>query len=91
MLGHQADERDYTPAGLILRDLGVRSVRLVTNNPTKLDALERLGVQIAARVPIQPTVHSQNRGYLNTKAQRMHHLLDLAFAGKNGDNGNGKH
>ncbi len=90
-LGHGADERDYTPAGLILRDLGVRSVRLMTNNPTKIDALETLGVLVTERVPIQPTVHSQNRGYLDTKARRMDHLLDLALAGKNGDKSNGNH
>ncbi|MBI5303694.1 MAG: GTP cyclohydrolase II [Chloroflexi bacterium] len=92
-LGHDVDERDYTPASLILRDLGVRSVRLITNNPRKLDALDRLGVQITARVPIQPTVHSQNRGYLDTKARRMNHLLDLALKpnGNNGDKPNGNH
>jgi len=75
-LGHQADERDYTPAALMLRDLGVRSVRLITNNPAKVEALEKLGVPVAERVPIQPTVHDHNAHYLDTKARRMRHLLD---------------
>jgi 3,4-dihydroxy 2-butanone 4-phosphate synthase/GTP cyclohydrolase II len=92
-LGHSADERDYTPAGLILRDLGIRSVRLMTNNPTKLEALVKLNVPVVERVPLPPTVHAHNKNYLDTKARRMHHLLDLPvfdILGNNG-NGNGKH
>ncbi len=78
-LGHRADERDYTPAGLILRDLGVRSVRLMTNNPTKLEALGALGITIVERVPLQPTVHADNQRYLDTKVRRMRHLLNLPW------------
>jgi 3,4-dihydroxy 2-butanone 4-phosphate synthase/GTP cyclohydrolase II len=92
-LGHGADERDYTPAALILRDLGVRSVRLMTNNPQKVDALNELNVPVVERVPIQPTVHKHNQHYLDVKARRMNHMLDLpdlAIAMANG-NGNGKH
>jgi GTP cyclohydrolase II len=89
-LGHQADERDYTPAGLILQDLGVRSVRLMTNNPTKLDALRDLGIPVSARVPILPTVHDQNRSYLDTKARRMNHLFE-SVAVPSSDKPNGKH
>jgi 3,4-dihydroxy 2-butanone 4-phosphate synthase/GTP cyclohydrolase II len=77
-LGHQADERDYTPAARMLRDLGVGSVRLITNNPTKVEALERLGVPVRERVPIQPTVHGHNAHYLDTKVRRMRHLLDAS-------------
>ena len=95
MLGHRADERDYTPAGLMLRDLGVRSVRLMTNNPTKLNALGTLGVPVVERVPLQPTVHAGNHHYLDTKARRLHHLLDLPLTGVSDGhehgNGNGKH
>ncbi len=92
LLGHRADERDYTPAGCILRDLGVRSVRLMTNNPTKLEALKALGVPVTERVPLPPTVHSHNQLYLHTKARRMHHLLDLPVTVLSGNgNGNGKH
>ncbi|HRE30134.1 MAG TPA: GTP cyclohydrolase II, partial [Anaerolineales bacterium] len=48
-LGHQADERDYTVAALILRDWGVRSIRLLTNNPLKIDSLRALGVNVTGR------------------------------------------
>ncbi len=76
MLGRAADERDYTPAVLILRDLGVRSVRLLTNNPAKLEALRALNIPVIERVPLLPTVHRFNQNYLNTKARRMRHWLD---------------
>lgn len=77
VLGHQADERDYTVAARILEDLGAMSILLLTNNPTKMQALKELGITIAARLPIQPTVHKDNAGYLRTKARRMNHLLDF--------------
>ena len=77
-LGHQADERDYSAAACILADLGVRSVRLMTNNPTKIEGLRALGVRIVDRVPLEPTVHAENAGYLQTKVKRMHHLLTLS-------------
>ena len=76
-LGHQADERDYSAAACILADLDVRSVRLMTNNPTKIEGLRALGVRIVDRVPLEPTVHPENAGYLHTKVKRMHHLLTL--------------
>jgi len=77
MLGHQADERDYTAAALILQDLAVRSVRLLTNNPTKIESLTDMGIPVRARVPLQASVTPQNAGYLQTKIERMSHLLDL--------------
>ncbi len=77
LLGHQADERDYTVAALILKDLGVHSVRLLTNNPEKIESLQALGVSVPARVPLQPIVTSENAAYLTTKAQRMNHLFNL--------------
>jgi GTP cyclohydrolase II len=78
LLGHQVDERDYTMAAGILADLGVQSIRLLTNNPLKINHLRELGVQVTERVPVEPTVNADNYQYLFTKAQRMHHLLDLA-------------
>jgi GTP cyclohydrolase II len=78
LLGHQADERDYTVAALILKDLGVHSVRLLTNNPKKIESLQELDVSVAARVSLQPRVTSENAAYLTTKAERMNHLFDLA-------------
>jgi len=76
-LGHQADERDYTVAALILQDLGARSIRLLTNNPSKLLRLQELGVPVTERVPLASTVNADNAQYLFTKALRMNHLLDL--------------
>jgi 3,4-dihydroxy 2-butanone 4-phosphate synthase/GTP cyclohydrolase II len=78
MLGHQADERDYTIAALILKNLGVQSILLLTNNPLKIESLQELGVSVTARVPLQPRVTTENAAYLTTKAQRMNHQLNLA-------------
>ncbi len=77
ILGHQADGRDYTIAALILKDLNVSSVRLLTNNPLKIDSLRELGVTVKKRMPLQPTVNEDNAKYLETKALRMNHLLKL--------------
>jgi 3,4-dihydroxy 2-butanone 4-phosphate synthase/GTP cyclohydrolase II len=91
MLGHQADERDYTVAGLILRDLGVGSVRLLTNNPRKIESLQELGVSVTDRVPLKPRVTSENAAYLTTKAERMNHLFTptplIEVLSSNGSNG----
>ncbi len=76
-LGHQPDERDYTVAGLMLRDLGIRSINLITNNPTKIAELRRLGVTVAQRTPIEVPPRPENLRYLHTKAKRMDHLLRL--------------
>lgn len=80
MLGHQADEREYWAAADILRDLGVQGVRLLTNNPAKIEELRRYGVDVIERVPLQPSVHSDNAAYLQTKVTRMRHLLHLPAA-----------
>ena len=78
MLGHQADARDYTIAALIIRDLGIQSVSLMTNNPAKIDDLTSLGIRVSNRVPLEPqTVTANNRKYLFTKMRRMKHILDL--------------
>ncbi len=87
MLGHQADERDYTAASLILQSLAVKSLRLITNNPTKIESLQALGIKVTERIPLQPKITADNAEYLVTKVQRMRHLLDL-----NGwANGDGHH
>jgi GTP cyclohydrolase II len=78
ILGHQADERDYTIAARILEDLGVLSVRLLTNNPGKIMHLEELGIPVDERVPLETTIYADNAEYLFTKANRMNHLLNLA-------------
>jgi GTP cyclohydrolase II len=82
LLGHGEDERDYATAALILKDLGVPSVRLLTNNPLKIESLQAYGIAVAARVPLPPRVTAENATYLLTKVLRMSHLLSLdAFAG----------
>ena len=81
MLGHQADEREYWAAAGILEDLGVTRVRLLTNNPAKIEHLRALGMDVQARVPIEPTVHADNAGYLETKVARMRHMLGMPVSG----------
>jgi len=77
LLGHQADERDYTIAALILEDLQVRSVSLLTNNPLKIKSLRELGIVVERQLPLHPTVNEGNFRYLLTKALRMNHLLNV--------------
>ncbi|MCC6456429.1 MAG: GTP cyclohydrolase II [Caldilineaceae bacterium] len=77
MLGHQADEREYSAAAAILSDLGILSIRLMTNNPTKIDHLADLGIAIIERLPLSSTVTHDNAAYLATKVERMRHLLTL--------------
>lgn len=89
MLGHEADERDYSIGALILQDLGISSVRLLTNNPEKIESLEQHGVAVRDRVPLGPHMNRHNADYLRTKVHRMRHMLDLAP--KNGTNGHGEH
>ena len=80
-LGFAPDERDYAVAAQILRDLDMVDVRLLTNNPQKVQALGRLGIHVASREPIEVTPTADNARYLATKRDRMGHLLihtDLA-------------
>jgi len=77
MLGHEADSRDYTAAALILRELGVSSIKLLTNNPEKIEHLQAFGLQISRRIPLQVDITPENAGYLKTKVEKMRHLLEL--------------
>ncbi|WP_235735147.1 bifunctional 3,4-dihydroxy-2-butanone-4-phosphate synthase/GTP cyclohydrolase II [Nocardioides alcanivorans] len=80
-LGLPADGRHYGAATQILRDLGVSSVRLLTNNPDKVSNLEDYGVRVAERVPLTPHPNDHNIAYLMTKRDRMgHQLPDLDSA-----------
>ena len=74
-LGFDADERVYLPAAEMLRQLGFRMIRLLTNNPDKVAALERYGIRIAERVPHVFPANGHNEHYLRTKATRSGHLL----------------
>ncbi|MEV3859665.1 bifunctional 3,4-dihydroxy-2-butanone-4-phosphate synthase/GTP cyclohydrolase II [Streptomyces sp. NPDC050095] len=74
-LGLPADARDYAAGAQILADLGVRSLRLMTNNPDKVDALTRHGLEVTAREPMPITAGEHNLRYLRTKRDRMGHDL----------------
>jgi GTP cyclohydrolase II len=77
MLGHGADEREYALAARILEDLGISSIRLMTNNPSKIEGLSGEGIIISARVGFESTVTPENKRYLQTKVERMSHVLNL--------------
>ena len=76
-LGFKPDLRDYGIGAQILRDLGVRRMRLLTNNPKKIVGLEGYGLSVAERVPIEVTPTRRNRAYLTTKRDKLGHLLTL--------------
>jgi 3,4-dihydroxy 2-butanone 4-phosphate synthase/GTP cyclohydrolase II len=75
-LGLPIDARDYSAAASVLQELGIRSVRLITNNPAKILGLEMDGVDVIERVPIETIANEHNAPYLRAKASRMGHLLD---------------
>jgi len=74
-LGYPADLRDYGIGAQILVDLGIKEIRLLTNNPRKVIGLEGYGLKIAERVPLEVEPNSINRRYLETKRDKMNHLL----------------
>ncbi|MFN3914689.1 MAG: GTP cyclohydrolase II [Aquabacterium sp.] len=75
-LGFAADLRNFDVAAQILDFLGVSSVRLMTNNPRKVDTLRQHGVRIDERVPVRSDVQSENERYLGTKARKLGHHID---------------
>ena len=75
-LGFAADPREYGIGAQILVDLGVRSMRLLTNNPAKRAGLEGYGLSIVERVPLETRPNAENIGYLRTKREKMGHLLE---------------
>lgn len=75
-LGFAADARDYDFSAQILKKLGAKKIRLLSNNPEKVRQLEAAGIQVVERVPCQPRVSSISRSYLQTKKKKMGHLLD---------------
>ena len=76
-LGFRADERNYGIGAQILRDLGVRRMRLMTNNPGKYIALDGYGLEIVERVPLEVPATDRTRAYLEAKRDKMGHLLKL--------------
>jgi GTP cyclohydrolase II len=77
-LGFRDDERDYAVAAHMIRSLDVRSIRLMTNNPSKIDQLTRYGIPVASRIPHVMPSNPHNRFYLETKAGRSGHWIDLS-------------
>ncbi len=75
-LGFPADMRDYGIGAQILADLGLKRIRLLTNNPRKIAGLNGYGLEIVERVPLYAEVNATNMGYLNTKKERMGHLFE---------------
>ncbi|HEY9422014.1 MAG TPA: bifunctional 3,4-dihydroxy-2-butanone-4-phosphate synthase/GTP cyclohydrolase II [Thermoanaerobaculia bacterium] len=76
-LGFRPDQRDYGIGAQILRDLGVRKMRLMTNNPSKYIALHGYGLEIVERVPLEVPPTDSSRAYLRTKREKLGHLLKL--------------
>lgn len=74
-LGFQADARNYALCLPMLEHLGIKAVRLMTNNPRKIDALTRLGIHVTERVPLLVNRNAYNDKYLNTKAAKLGHMM----------------
>lgn len=77
LLGFRPDERDYEIAAHMLSALHVRSIQILTNNPAKMQDLERHGVRITGRIPVEFPANEVNRRYLETKRDRLGHLLEV--------------
>jgi GTP cyclohydrolase II len=75
-LGFAADARDYDFSAQILKQLGARKIRLLSNNPEKVRQLEQSGIRVVERVPCQPRISRISRAYLQTKKAKMGHLLE---------------
>jgi 3,4-dihydroxy 2-butanone 4-phosphate synthase/GTP cyclohydrolase II len=75
-LGFKPDLRDYGIGAQILVDIGVRKMRLMTNNPKKIVGLEGYGLKVVERVPIEVNPHERNIAYLKAKKKKLGHILD---------------
>ena len=75
-LGFAADSRDYAFSAAALKLLGARRVRLLSNNPDKVEQLEKAGIHVMQRVPCRPRISRISRAYMETKRTKMGHLLD---------------
>lgn len=74
-LGFGEDQRDYAVAADILREIGIESVALLTNNPDKIEDLGRHGITVVARIPLVTKMNRYNRKYMETKKRKMNHFL----------------
>jgi len=76
-LGFKEDMRDYKVSADILKVLGIHNIRLITNNPAKIEGLEKHNIEVVERVPIQMPLNKNDEFYLKTKKERMNHLLNI--------------
>lgn len=74
-LGFKEDERDYSAIGFILEDLNIKKMRLITNNPKKINFVKNLDIEVSQRIPAITSVNKYNKEYLETKKQYMGHML----------------
>ena len=74
-LGFAADERDYSYCKEILSSVNISSVKLMTNNPRKINGLEEVGIKVTERVPVQIDSNKHNENYLKVKADKLGHML----------------
>ncbi|MDH5641248.1 MAG: GTP cyclohydrolase II, partial [Nitrospira sp.] len=77
MLGHKPDSREYGTGAQILADLGIKKMRLLTNNPAKRTAVMAYGLEIAERVPLEMDTNTDNKRYMRTKREKLGHILEL--------------
>jgi 3,4-dihydroxy 2-butanone 4-phosphate synthase/GTP cyclohydrolase II len=75
-LGFEADLRQYECCAEIIKQLGLRRIKLMSNNPDKIAAILAAGIEIVERIPVELAPHEKSRGYLKTKKEKMGHLLD---------------
>jgi 3,4-dihydroxy 2-butanone 4-phosphate synthase/GTP cyclohydrolase II len=75
-LGFRADLREYWFAAQMIRDLGIRKVRLMTNNPQKVNGLAEYGIEVVERVPIVINANPLNKKYLHTKMEKLGHMIE---------------
>jgi len=87
LLGFPPDLRDYGIGAQILADLGVRKIRLITNNPAKRVGLEGYGLEIVERVPIEVPPNPYNMRYLETKRDKLGHLIQIDVGSSEGSRG----
>lgn len=76
-LGHCADSRSYEAGVYILKEMGLEKIRLITNNPAKIEGLEELGITVEERIPIIAEISDNNRRYIETKTVRMNHMINM--------------
>lgn len=77
VLGHKPDERDFTLVASILIELGVKSIRLISNNPEKFTPIIDAGIKVKSRIPVAPRLTPENLFYLRTKASKLNHTIDF--------------